>query len=291
MTFRKIVCPIDFSAASADAMRLAVRLASRDGAALELVHVWYVPPSSYVGDMPLPADMMQRMVDTAERNLANAARDARDLGATNVTARLLNGLQWDRVVELVRDDPACDAIVMGTHGRTGFARVLLGSVAEKVVRHAPSSVLVARSPAAGPPFRAVLCPVDFSPQSRRALDLGAALVDHGGSLTLLHVIEAPSSYGTEPTMRDFLADLDRRSVRMLDDWAADLRARGQQVITRTRIGAPGAQTLAVLHDDPAFDLVVVGSRGRTGIERVLLGSVAESIVRHASCPVVVARAR
>jgi nucleotide-binding universal stress UspA family protein len=63
------------------------------------------------------------------------------------------------------------------------------------------------------------------------------------------------------------------------------------VTTRTRIGTPGAQILAVLDDDRTFDLVVMGSHGRTGLRRVLLGSVAEKVVRHAGCPVVVARTR
>lgn len=144
MTFRKIVCPIDFSDASADAMKLAARIAIRDRAELVLTHVWYIPPSAYAGELPLPSTMIDSLVETAERNLADAARRARELGAPQITAKLANGLQWDRIVELVRDDPACDLIVMGTHGRTGLARVLLGSVAEKVVRHARCPVLVAR---------------------------------------------------------------------------------------------------------------------------------------------------
>ena len=63
------------------------------------------------------------------------------------------------------------------------------------------------------------------------------------------------------------------------------------VVTRSRIGSPGAQILAVLDDDRTFDLVVMGSHGRTGLRRALLGSVAEKVVRHAHCPVVVAHTR
>jgi nucleotide-binding universal stress UspA family protein len=79
---------------------------------------------------------------------------------------------------------------------------------------------------------------------------------------------------------------------MLSHWATDLEAKVEVPInTRSRVGNPGAQALAMLDDDPSFDLVVTGTHGRTGLKRALLGSVAERIVRHAPCPVLVARRR
>ena len=83
-----------------------------------------------------------------------------------------------------------------------------------------------------------------------------------------------------------------RSSKLVDDAAARLRSTVTvPVATRIRIGHPGAETLALLDDDPTFDLVVMGSHGRTGVRRVLLGSVAEKIVRHAHCPVLVEHTR
>jgi nucleotide-binding universal stress UspA family protein len=91
---------------------------------------------------------------------------------------------------------------------------------------------------------------------------------------------------------DYAELLDRRSAELLDQWASQLRGKISVPVTTTaRIGWPGAEILAALDRDSTVDLVVMGSHGRTGIKRVLLGSVAEKIVRHARCPVLVARRR
>jgi len=184
-------------------------------------------------------------------------------------------------------------VVIGTHGRTGLARILLGSVAEKVVRHAPCPVLAIRPDDEPKPFTHALCPTDFSEDSRQAIDFAAELVQPSGTgITLLHVIEAPVSYSGELPDPDLIRELDRRSAAQLEAWAARLRSMSSiPVTTRCRVGWPGAEILAAVDHDPSIDLVVMGSHGRTGIKRALLGSVAEKVVRHARCPVCVARAR
>lgn len=293
MTFRKILCPVDFSLGSQQAMLLAVRLANESEAELVLAHVWYMPPLAYAEDPPFPPDTIQAMVDDERRGLEAAAAEASRLGARRVTTRFLTGVPWDQIVELLRGDPEFGLVVMGTHGRTGLERVLLGSVTEKVIRHAPCPVLAVPARGRVSAFQHVLCPVDFSESARRAVALAAELTAPGGAgITLLHVVEVPVTYSGEPHVQGFVEDLDRRSARLLAEWASDLRARvSVPVATRSRIGNPGAQTLAVLEDDRTFDLVVMGSHGRTGLRRALLGSVAEKVVRHAGRPVLIARAR
>ena len=87
-------------------------------------------------------------------------------------------------------------------------------------------------------------------------------------------------------------DLDQYAAEHLAQWAARLAGRTKApVTTLSRVGNPGAEILAALDEDPAFDLVVAGSHSRLGLERMLLGSVAEKVVRHARCPVLVARKR
>jgi nucleotide-binding universal stress UspA family protein len=293
MSFKKILCPIDFSPGSQQAMRVAVRLANEADAALVLVHAWYLPPTAFAGEYPFPADVIQQLSDDAERGLETAARNATKLGAKRVTSKLLTGVPWNVIVDTANDDPAFDLVVIGTHGRTGLARVLLGSVAETVIRHAPCSVLAVRPDGEPKPFTHILCPTDFSDHSRQAHELAAELVRPGGAgITLLHVLELPVAYAGEPHPPELYRDLDKRSADLLDTWAAQLRSKvSVPVVTRSRIGRPGTETLAVLDDDRTFDLVVMGSHGRTGIKRVLLGSVAEKVVRHARCPVLVARRR
>ncbi|HEX8114857.1 MAG TPA: universal stress protein [Kofleriaceae bacterium] len=143
MGFRKIVCPIDFSACSREALRVAVELA-RDGAAtLVLAHVWE-PPKWFAGEVMVAPEVIQDVIDAEEAELERWKADAKQLGAGEVDARFLTGVAWDAIVELAKDDRTIDLVVMGTHGRTGLKHVLLGSVAEKVVRHAPCAVLVVR---------------------------------------------------------------------------------------------------------------------------------------------------
>jgi nucleotide-binding universal stress UspA family protein len=124
------------------------------------------------------------------------------------------------------------------------------------------------------------------------MNLAAELVKPGSEITLLHVLELPVSYTGELPIPDFHRELDARSAALLDRWTAELKAKVSVPVTqRTRIGRPGAQILALLDDDRTFDLVVMGSHGHTGLERMLLGSVAEKVVRHARCPVLVAHGR
>jgi nucleotide-binding universal stress UspA family protein len=292
MTFRKILCPIDFSDCSRQALRTAVRLAKEHAAELELVHVWYLPATLTAGDYLVPGDALQHMEHEAARALDGALAEARGLGVQRVTAKLLNGVPWRTIVDAA-GDPTIDLIVAGTHGRTGLARVILGSVVERIVRHAPCSVLVVRSEGGLGPFEHILCPTDFSDSSHHAIELAGALAKPGGKgITLLHVLEVPAGYSGEPQPPAIYRELDRRSAAQLDKWASELLAKVQVPVgTRTRVGYAGAQTLHALDTDRTIDLVTMGSHGRTGIERMLLGSVAEKVVRHARCPVLVARRR
>ncbi|MEO7731471.1 MAG: universal stress protein [Kofleriaceae bacterium] len=291
MTFRKILCPVDFSPGSHTAMRAAVRIAIERGAELVLVHAWYLPPVATGGEAMLSADRVQQLSDDAQLALDDEVQAASALGAKRVTQKLLNGVPWTVITDAARED--IDLIVIGTHGRTGLARILIGSVAEKVVRHAPCPVLVVRPDGAVSPFTHVLCPVDFSASAHEAMELAGQLAQPGGAgITLLHVIEVPVAYSGEPNLPGLYRDLDQLSVALLEEWAKELRTTTSVPVTpRCRIGHPGAGTLAVLDADATFDLVVMGSRGRTGMARALLGSVAEKVVRHARCPVLVSRSR
>jgi len=292
MSFKKILCPIDFSAGSQQAMRVAVRLANEANAELVLVHSFYVPPMAFGVEYTFPLDTLEALTGEAQQGLEAAVKEATSLGAQSVSSKLLDGLPWREIVQML-DSQAFDLAVMGTQGRSGLARVLLGSVAEQVIRHARCSVMAVRPDGEPKPFSHVLCPVDFSDSSKHAIELAAELATAGGAgISLLHIIELPVSYSGAPRAPGFMEDLDKRSAELLQKWATDLERNVKvPVTTRLRIGNPGSQTLAALDDDSSFDLVVMGSHGRTGIKRALLGSVAEKVVRHAKCPVLVARKR
>ncbi|HET9990861.1 MAG TPA: universal stress protein, partial [Kofleriaceae bacterium] len=141
-------------------------------------------------------------------------------------------------------------------------------------------------------FARILCPVDFSDSSRLALELALELDPvPDRTVTLLHIIEPPRIYGGESRM-NVHPGLGGESQKLLETWGAAATAKQPaKLATLVRIGRPSTQVLAVLGEDDAFDLVAVGSHGRTGLQRMVLGSVAERVVRHAGRPVLVARAR
>lgn len=292
MAFRKILCAVDFSAGSQRALRQAARLAREADAALLLAHVWYMPALAVTKLPVLPPDSVEAILDDEERALADAAAEATRLGVTRVETAFLTGVPARELVELARG-AAIDLVVVGTHGRTGLDRVLLGSVAERVIRQAPCPVLAVPSRGEVSAFRHVLCPVDLSERSREALALAGELAAaHGAGLTLLHVIEVPVRFSGEPRVEGFAEVLDKPAAQRLDAWEKELQARRPLAVTlRWRIGSPGAQVLAAIDADRTIDLVVMASHGRTGLRRALLGSVAEKVVRHADRAVLVVHER
>jgi nucleotide-binding universal stress UspA family protein len=141
--FSKIVCPIDFSPCSREALRVAAEFARERSAALVIAHVWE-PPRWSTGEIQVAPELIQDLIDAEEAQLEAWRTTAAELGAREVGIRFLTGVAWDAILALLKDDPTIDLIVMGTHGRTGLKHILLGSIAEKVVRHAPCPVLVVR---------------------------------------------------------------------------------------------------------------------------------------------------
>lgn len=141
MRFRKLLCPTDFSEGARTALRTAIEMTAGD-AELVLAHVWH-PPYFYGPETTFPDALAADFRVDAERELDRWTAEAGKLGAKHVTPVFLVGAPWNEICRLAEADGS-DLIVMGTHGRTGLKHVLLGSVAEKVVRHAPCPVMVVR---------------------------------------------------------------------------------------------------------------------------------------------------
>ncbi|CAN5893969.1 universal stress protein [soil metagenome] len=293
MAFRKILCPIDFSTGSQHALRLAVALCRSSPATLVISHAWSVPDLAFAaGPFVMPANVIDDLIKADEAQLAIARTEAISLGATEVSTLLLEGSPADRIVAALQEDQGFDLVVVGTHGESGLRRVLLGSVAEHVVRHAPCSVLVAHERLEDAPFRTVLCPVDFSDSARDATRIAAELTEPGGSgIQLLHAVGVPAAYRRNAAMTDAIGEIDRTATRVLESWAEKVRETARATVTaQTRMGRAGPEIMAEL-STAIYDLVITGTHSRTGIKRALFGSVAEKLVRHAWCSVLVARTR
>ena len=187
-----------------------------------------------------------------------------------------------------------DLVVLGTRGLGGFAHLLLGSVAEQVVRHAPCSVLTVGREAAEGALRhhGVVVATDLSPAASPALTLAADLARACSTrLTLLHVYDPKLPYPEPGSVQEAFGSPDE--VR------AALEARATKALQR-ELGDLSAEAVVLPHaradeaicdflEERRAELVVVATHGRSGLSRVRLGSVAERLVRSAPCPVLTVR--
>ena len=148
MELSKVLCAVDFSEPSRAAIRYAADLARQYDAELELLHVYHVPGYAFPeGVVVAGPEVMNDLLTQIAESLEESRRFAITSGATRVTTTSVQGTPWTEIVRRA-EERGHDLIVVGTHGRTGLTHVLLGSVAEKVVRRAPCPVLTVRMPEA-----------------------------------------------------------------------------------------------------------------------------------------------
>jgi len=190
-----------------------------------------------------------------------------------------------------------DLIVIGTHGRRGFRRLLLGSVAETVLLEAPCPVLTVppRAEAAASEsvtFKRILCPVDFSPSALQAVGCALDLAKQAdGHVTLMHVVEwlaeeepRTSMHFNVPEFRRALAADAEERLRQL---VAGESRTWAEIDTVLVFGRAHRQILQAAEQN--VDLIVMGAQGRGGIDLALFGSATQQVVRGAMCPVLTVR--
>lgn len=213
----------------------------------------------------------------------------------DVSARVEIGLPAQEIVKAATTLPA-DLVVIGTHGAGGFEHLVLGSIAEKVLRTCPVPVLTVPPRARATsklPFKRVLCPIDFSEPSKTALQLALSIAEEGDAdITILHALDSPAD---EPlATRHFTVPEFRREY---ERWAADeLQALVPDAVrdwcrptTRVSHGKAYREILGVAAEDRA-DAIVMGVHGRNALDLMLFGSTTNQVVRRATCPVLTVRA-
>jgi nucleotide-binding universal stress UspA family protein len=281
LEIRRILFPTDFSECAQVALPHAVRLAQLHDADLILLHVLVLHQSTAMDVVePFPGE------EEARKALEETARQPAGTRVSHHVARAVAAAP--AILDYAEEDGA-DLIVIGSHGRRGIRRLLLGSVAEEVLREAACPVLIVREDAkrsTEAEVKRILVPIDFSKQTALALDYAHELASSfGASLDLLHVVEVP----TYPDFYvPFSAALETGAVRQdaqarLDALAEPLRLF-HEVHTEVRVGRTSIE-VTELAEDRGHDLIVLPSHGYSGLERVLLGSVAEGVLRRAPCPV------
>jgi nucleotide-binding universal stress UspA family protein len=298
---QRILCPIDFSDFSRRALDHAVAIAKWYKSTITMIHVCsVVPVAAYApGSGVLPSAALTP--EDREALLAAMKRFAQGETGTDVPIELeiVEGSTTAAILAKADAMPA-DLLVMGTHGRSGFERLVLGSVTERVLRKADCPVLTV--PKGVPdvvPFPPVLvCAIDFSDCAMHALDYAMSLAQEADAhLTVMHVIELPPDVPREVhenvlagprNLREYiaLAEEDRRA-RLKNAIPDSVRAYCT-VDTVLATGKPYREILRVAEEQRA-GLLVIGIHGRGPVDRLLFGSTAQHLVRQAPCPVLTLR--
>jgi universal stress protein E len=270
--FGRILAGTDGSERAEEAVGRAAQLASVTGAPLDLV---------YVIDTSRPHDDAE-VEPKAEAVLQRAEAIASSMRSVPASTRVVAGDLAEVLVEEATDH-AVDLICVGPDAGLLAGAIRVGRVASHVLRHAPCSVLVGRE--AGSTFPAnILCGVDGSNTSIETAGLAARIaVASAAELRLQNVV--PVFEGDE---REWTLDDDEPDPTEIESAAQVARAAGARPIRQRALGRPEYAILEAVERERS-DLVVVGSRGLSGVARVLLGSVSEYVARHAYCSVLVAR--
>jgi nucleotide-binding universal stress UspA family protein len=303
-----ILHPTDFSTGARQALAYAIAMARRHQATLHVLHVGphvggnrssKTDPASDAPDAAGAQDVQHEVADDAEPTPAEDRMNEllREAGAADVTVTTAyeRGAAPGPLVIEYAEAQAVDLVVMGTHGRRGIKRMLVGSVAEEVVHEASCSVMTVREKQQTPNHPSIdriLVPVDLSefaaPLYRAAMDIAEVL---GAGVDLLHVVEPlpyPRPLVGGISVRDLVPDPTERSAELLSELAGEEARPAVDVTTHTAEGH-AAETIVEQADALDIDLIIMASQGMSGIERLLLGSVTARVMRRAQCPVLVAR--
>ena len=302
---QRILCPIDFSDFSRHAFDRALAIARSHDATVTALHVVPIavatPVFPYVEPVSLgPFEMPPGERTTCLENLRRFLEPAHTVGDMVV---LETTAAHDVPLEILAqsDRMPADLIVMGTHGRSGVERLMLGSVTEKILRKARPPVLTVPAPApadvltARAPFARILCALDFSDCAMTAFRYARALAEESNAtLAVFHAIElAPPAYDPLigppmdlPGFRQACESVVRERLHNVIPAAARSSLDVEEIVVS---GKPHHEILRVANEWRA-DLLVLGVHGRNVVDRVLFGSTVEPVVRRAHCPVLTIRA-
>ena len=275
MELRQILCPVDFSDLSAHALRYASMLARCGNARLVVAYAESFSPPPYftesqLGELERQTRDAFRGAESALRRFVDAELDAEAASATEV--RIVEALPVDGIRRLSREIKA-DLIVMGTHGRSGVNRLMLGSVAERLLRESEVPVLTVRgdSATAVTPPKTILCPVNNTPAAHEALSMAVYLARcFDGNVVALHVKEGHAGQG----------------IGNLCAWVPDEMRSHCTIRELTREGEAAEEIVSLAKETPC-DLLVIGARHRRFFDSTVLGSTTARVVRHAPCPVLI----
>ncbi len=289
---KHILFATDFSPCSAPAFRYAVDWAKVFNAQLTLFHGISLQPG-----VDIDASIAQRYLDeqrnVAEEHLKQLLDEAHE-NVPHAALEMRTGLASSQICDVAREHHA-DLIITGTHGWTGFNRVIFGSIAERVIQQAPCPVLSIpdRSPEENADLhsltirpRQIILPVDFSDCSIDAYEYGVDVAKwFDASLTLVHAIE-PLSYSLDFSLTHPLEDkANRKKIEQrMQDLTTVLKEQGLTAQYEL-VDKPSMEAIVKAGRSQEADLVVMGTHARKGLSRLLLGSTTAKVLQHSPYPV------
>ncbi len=290
---RTILVPTDFSSSADSALAYAFQFAEVYDADVHILHI-VERPMATIPDLPPEVVTMaqDKAMDAMAQLLRRHGKTEKDVTITVKPERLTASIP--EMIGAFAEENRCDLLVLGTHGRRGARRLLLGSVAEEVIRHARIPALTVREgeePTPGDRQRHILVPIDLSDSTDAAIRVATDVaLKFKARIELLHVVDI-GFYPYYGLLEDPVAELEQKALdvagKELEKRASALRDAGIDVEVHRRKGHVAERILAFTSEND-LDLVVMASHGRSGVDRVLLGSVAERVLRAAHVPVMVA---
>jgi nucleotide-binding universal stress UspA family protein len=286
--FDQILFPTDGSEGAGVALEHVLDVATHHEAT---VHVLTVADTTGDGLLDLGGDDVDAREREATRVTRETAEDASDRGVDAVTA-VRRGEPYREIVDYAETE-GMDLVVLPTQGRRGLERFLLGSTTERVVRRSDVPVLTVRPDddvAVRHPYEDVLVPTDGSDCANQALAIGVDVADaEDTALHLLSVVPIPA-LGADPRPDVQLELLEESATDLLNEAAEFATDAGVEPASTTVEIAPAIhQAILGYVDEHDVDLVVAGTHGRTGLDRYVLGSVTDSLVRTSPVPVLTVR--
>lgn len=298
ITIQRILCPTDFSEFPSRALAHALPLAKWYEATIAALHVYnfVAPPPTKLPTVTNRPRLSAEIREEILHELRDFTEPARTAGV--LVEHLV--VEGDPVDGILNEAGRADLLVLGTHGRRGFERLMLGSVAERVLRKSPCPVLTVPRRAPGSPpgdspaFKHIVCPIDFSDESQRALDFALSLAKEADSaLSLLHVVEVlpeiepPDHAGFDvKAYGEILRRIARDRLKALIPKGAREWCRPEAVVASGK----AYRGIVKVAEERRADLIVIGVTGRGQVNRMLFGSTTAQVVREATCPVLTIRA-
>ncbi len=294
LNIQRVLFPTDFSDGAKRAFPQAVFLADWHDAELHILNVTGRHRHDYEetkANFPIALDTLTDWLRRPDESIDGM--NWPDLEALPIEqTQIESAAAAERIVDY-GDDNEIDLVVMGTHGRRGVDRMLFGSVTEEVVRTASCPVFTVRADADVTPsqaIRRILVPIDFSDASESAVQHAKEIAQtYGAEIDLLHVVEPPfypSAYGIDSASFPTQEVVDRVEKQLGD--VAREEIGYEHVMVEATVGHPPSEILHYV-DENEVDLVVIATHGRTGLERALLGSVTERVLRQSPAPVFVVK--